>query len=41
MYEEEYSDIGEAQMLRRNDHRGGEINKFEPITTRELGYELL
>ena len=27
---------GEAQIPRRNDHKGGKIKKFEPITTREL-----
>ena len=26
----------EAQMPRRHDHKGGKINRFEPITTREL-----
>ena len=37
MSEEEDSGIvGEAQRLRRNDHKGGKINIFEPITTREL-----
>ena len=37
MSEEEDSGIvGEAQMPRRNDHKGGKINGFESITTREL-----
>ena len=37
MSEEEDSGIvGKVQMPWRNDHKGGKINRFEPITTREL-----
>ena len=36
MYEEEDNGVGEAQIPRRNDHKGGKIIMFEPITTREL-----
>ena len=27
---------GEAQMQRRHEHKGGNINRFEPLNTREL-----
>ena len=27
---------GEAQIPRRHDHKGGNINRFEPLSTREL-----
>ena len=34
--EEDSGMVGEAQMPRRHDHKGGKINRFEPIITREL-----
>ena len=36
MSEEEDTDVDEAQIPRINDHKGGKINRFELITTREL-----
>ena len=35
MFESEDSG-GEAQMPRRHDHKGGKINIFEPLNSREL-----
>ena len=36
MSEEEDRGVGEAQIPRINDHKGGKINRVEPITTMEL-----
>ena len=34
--EEDSGTVDEAQIPRRHDHKGGKINRFEPINTREI-----
>ena len=36
MSEEEDRGVDEAKIQRRNEHKGGKINRFELVTTREL-----
>ena len=36
MSKEEDRGVSGAQIPRGNDHKGGKINRYEPITTKEL-----
>ena len=36
MSEEEDRGVSEEKTPKRSDHKGGKINRYEPITTKEL-----